>query len=206
VLPEQPGLESFQGLHFTANIGEYDMKSIFPFAMLFGILVSQSSASADEASAWAALRDATEEIETATFNLATHDSEDGGLPAVGQLLGLSLQYLDGLVHGGKSRDDDIESHLEEGFGYIEDAFQADGLAAKRIENAFNALGGAAAALGVREFQIAQDAAEAAVGEAELAQDSVEDYGADLDLLRAVNADLADVIEAWLSESRDGKEK
>lgn len=166
------------------------------FATIVGLaLLVPVSATADETSAWFALESASNDAGSASTSLSDTDTND--LHAIGDTLDLSLQYLDGLVNGGKQRDANIEAMLDSAFGTMDSALQSDGSAAGSFESAFGSLETAGLALENQSFQMAEDAANAASSELFNTQSYIDMYGMDLMQLDFENGELATAIDEWL---------
>ena len=170
------------------------MKAV-AIAVALALLITDS-ATADESSAWQAVDDAADAAESAAYSLKMAD--DGYLFAVGDTFDLSLQYMDGLVNGGKSRDGQIEAMLDSAFSTMDGVLQLDGDAADNFLSTFESLKNAGAALEIEEFQDAEDDANSAEQAALDAADNVDFYLQDLMNLDMANGELATAIDEWLN--------
>ena len=177
------------------------MKTLFAFAIASGLLFSNSPAMADEISAWAALEAAVQDADSATTALSWTDAND--LDALGDTLDLSIQYMEGLVNGGKQRDASIEDLLTSAFVTMDYALQSDESAAGSFETAFGFLQTAGAALELANFPTAETDANAGKSELINTQSILNSYGMDLMLLDFENTELSTAIQFWLSGGMGG---
>lgn len=173
------------------------MKTMFAITLGCGLLYAQGSLRADEASAWNALDSAADSADGAASTI--HWTDSTYLDGIGTTLDLSLQYMDGIVNGGKSRDTNIENMIGGAFGIIDNSLSADAGASDSLATAFDELKACANALSSGEYATAQAEAESA--ESELYNNTsfyTGLYSTYLMGLESANSDLSTAINAWLN--------